>query len=385
MKINLRNLITVLILLLGALFVVSAWVGDDTYITMRVVDNFIHGYGLRWNVDERVQVFTHPFWMLMLAMGYLVSKNAFITIIGLSILISFSTIIIFFIKIPRTILAAAAGFTLLLFSKSFIDFSVSGLENPLTHLLLILFLITFLRSKDFFTNRDIFLLSLLAGLATFNRMDTLLLFLPMLIYIFWTHRSSRTFGLVAAGFVPFILWELFSLAYYGFLLPNTFYAKLNTGISTFDLIQQGFFYFKNSLLWDPLTLPVIGVTLGLVFFKAELKQKLIAAGILLYLFYILYIGGDYMSGRFFSAPYLASVVMLVPALSSFDKKYMYMPIMVSILLGMLAPFPAFYLPTLEATDLAIKNNESPGGITDEKAYYFQSASLLNWRPGKVYP
>ncbi|MCJ7432042.1 MAG: hypothetical protein MUO77_01000, partial [Anaerolineales bacterium] len=109
------------------------------------------------------------------------------------------------------------------------------------------------------------------------------------------------------------------------------------------------------------------------------------AGILLYLFYILYIGGDYMSGRFFSAPYLASVVMLVPVLSSFDKKYMYMPIMASILLGMLAPFPAFYLPTLEATDLAIKNNESPGGITDEKAYYFQSASLLNWRPGKVYP
>ena len=55
--------------LLGVLGVVlsQAWVSDDAFITFRVIDNFVNGYGLRWNVDERVEVYTHPLWMLLLA------------------------------------------------------------------------------------------------------------------------------------------------------------------------------------------------------------------------------------------------------------------------------------------------------------------------------
>jgi hypothetical protein len=45
--------------LLGSVFY-KAWIGDDAAITARVIDNLLHGYGLRWNVDERVQAFTHP-------------------------------------------------------------------------------------------------------------------------------------------------------------------------------------------------------------------------------------------------------------------------------------------------------------------------------------
>ncbi len=38
----------------------------DAYVTFRVVDNFVHGYGLRWNVGEPVcGVYTHPLWMLL--------------------------------------------------------------------------------------------------------------------------------------------------------------------------------------------------------------------------------------------------------------------------------------------------------------------------------
>jgi hypothetical protein len=50
-------------LLLYAVVVVwKAWVCDDAYITFKTVDNFVEGYGLRWNVLERVQVHTHPLW-----------------------------------------------------------------------------------------------------------------------------------------------------------------------------------------------------------------------------------------------------------------------------------------------------------------------------------
>ena len=36
----------------------------DALITFRVIDNFVHGYGLRWNIAERVQAYTNPLWML---------------------------------------------------------------------------------------------------------------------------------------------------------------------------------------------------------------------------------------------------------------------------------------------------------------------------------
>ena len=36
------------------IFLANAWLGDDAYITFRVVDNFLNGYGLTFNPDERV-------------------------------------------------------------------------------------------------------------------------------------------------------------------------------------------------------------------------------------------------------------------------------------------------------------------------------------------
>lgn len=56
------------------LFLANSWVGDDAYITFRGVDNFIHGFGLRWNPVERVQAFTSPLWLLFLSPFYAVSR-----------------------------------------------------------------------------------------------------------------------------------------------------------------------------------------------------------------------------------------------------------------------------------------------------------------------
>ena len=384
MKINLRGVVVVLILLLGTLFVVSAWVGDDTYITMRVVDNFIHGYGLRWNVDERVQVFTHPFWMLILLVGYVVTRHAFLTIIFASIGTALFSVAVYLLKVPRTISTAIAGTILLALSKSFVDFSVSGLENPLAHLLLLLFLLIIFQRVDF-SDRDIFLLSLLAGLATFNRMDMLLLFLPVLVYVFWTHRSFRTFSLVAAGFSPFLLWELFSLVYYGFFLPNTYYAKLNTGVAELALVNQGLLYFLNSLKWDTITLTVIGLSLVFSFAQGKAREEFIASGIVLYLAYILYIGGDFMSGRFFSAPYFASVFLLVRVLDDHKVGYTWIAAGAFLVMGLMVPLPTVVLPSETDRQQAIHDFET-FGIADIKARAFQTSSLMAWRPGvEIFP
>ncbi len=77
---------------LAALFLLvlvrTAWVCDDAFITFRTVDNWLNGYGLRWNVAERVQSFTHPLWMLLYAVPYAVSGDPYLTSIWLSIAVS---------------------------------------------------------------------------------------------------------------------------------------------------------------------------------------------------------------------------------------------------------------------------------------------------------
>lgn len=39
------------------------YVCDDAKITFRVAENFIQGYGLTFNTDERVQAYSNPLWL----------------------------------------------------------------------------------------------------------------------------------------------------------------------------------------------------------------------------------------------------------------------------------------------------------------------------------
>src|SRR5258708_3012383 len=63
----------------------DSWLSDDAYITFRTVDNFIHGYGLTWNVDERVQVYTHPLWMLLISAVSFCTHELYYSVLVLSV------------------------------------------------------------------------------------------------------------------------------------------------------------------------------------------------------------------------------------------------------------------------------------------------------------
>lgn len=63
---KLNYLLFFLILVFVIVLIKSAWMGDDAFITMRTIDNFVNGYGLRWDLLERVQTFTHPLWLFLI-------------------------------------------------------------------------------------------------------------------------------------------------------------------------------------------------------------------------------------------------------------------------------------------------------------------------------
>src|SRR5690349_11015655 len=138
-----KNLVNHWALLFIAAYVVilyrAAWLSDDSYITLRSVDNFINGLGPVWNPSERVQVFTHPLWYLILSAAYFFTHEAFFTTLLVSLLISITVFTLFSVLSKRSI-ALAIGLTILLFSNAFVDYSTSGLENPVSHLLIFCFI-----------------------------------------------------------------------------------------------------------------------------------------------------------------------------------------------------------------------------------------------------
>ena len=80
----------------SAVFVNTAWLCDDIFITFRAVDNFLAGYGPVWNVGERVQVYTHPLWYALLVIGIGISGNHYWFTLALSYACLLGTLFLFF-------------------------------------------------------------------------------------------------------------------------------------------------------------------------------------------------------------------------------------------------------------------------------------------------
>ncbi|MFZ5912225.1 MAG: glycosyltransferase family 39 protein [Chloroflexota bacterium] len=365
--------------------IASAWVSDDAFITFRSIENLIHGYGLVFNIGERVQTFTHPLWLL-LQTGLYVMINGVGTPFGLnklyfvnvflSLCLAFVTVILYSFRITRSSKDAILGLLILTVSKAFIDYSTSGLENPLSHLIAVSFFGIFLADKKNGL-RSILCLSFWASLGMLNRMDTILLYLPTLIFVTWKNRNNpKTIYLICIGFLPIILWELFSLFYYGSLFPNTASAKLNVGISQMTLFKQGVYYFMNSLRMDPITLVVIASLVALSLLTKNLQRILVALGIILYLFYILSIGGDFMSGRYFSLPLIIAVVVLSPF--NIKPLSLYNSILIGVLLVGLLPIylvdaRGFSYGSTRENNLVFFDKHK---ISDERLVYAERTGLL---------
>jgi arabinofuranosyltransferase len=363
------------------LLVRTAWLDDDAYITFRTVDNFLNGYGLRWNVDNRVQAYTHPLWMFATTAVAAATGEVYYASILLSIVVSVATVAIILARIAVTL--PAAGFTIsaLILSKAFVDYSTSGLENPLTHLLLALFFVAEGSTRS--TNRRLLVLSAVTALLMLNRLDTGLLVLPALGVEVWRAGVRRAWRPILIGMLPLVAWEAFSLVYYGFLVPSTAYSKLRHGVPRPEILYQGFLYLLDSIGNDPLTLLLI---LGAVVSPlAGARGWTAPAGIALYLAYIIWVGGDFMSGRFLTAPFLVAVVHLArQGAPQFSIGWALATALVW-LTGLSAPRPTIVSNSSYGSDIEPARVIAPTGITDERRYYYPQSGLLNAQRGLPMP
>lgn len=354
-----------------AVLIRTAWLSDDALITLRTVLNVTHGFGLRFNIDERVQTFTHPLWMFIVTGFYYVTGNVYFAAFAASVL---TAVLAFWLAITRAASTwqAAAVVVVLLFSRAFVDFSTSGLENPLSCVLLAAFVFTFARvSEPAKTPRRLVTqLWLITSLLYLTRPDDVILVAPMLLVATWRLRWTGAAVAMAVGLLPALAWTAFALLYYGFPFPNTAYAKLTMGIDPAELHLQGLLYLIDSVDRDPLTLTVIGFAVVMAVKQRSKPAVVLAAGLTLYLLYTIAIGGDFMAGRFLAVP-LFGAVLLIGLFLNGPRYFWITAASLFLALGSAGS----HLPLWSNSSFGDSANKA-SGIIDERGVYFHDKSLV---------
>ena len=300
------------VLLLCALvawaYVRTAAVTEDAFITFRVIDNALNGYGLVWNAGERVQVFTHPLWALLLLAFSAMGANIFHTALAISLVLTLICVALIVRNSAGRWTALWAVLALLL-SEAFVEYSSASLENALAHALVAALVVSWVRFAAE-SGRRVWVVALCAGLLVITRHDFAVLAGPATLALLFRSRGRDRWLALFAAALPLVLWSIFSLVYYGSLWPNSAYAKLNNGMSMAESLAAAEPYFRDLIKYDAVTALVIVVAAIRGLLQGSWRMRPLAFGLLLYVIYLGSAGGDYMGGRLFSAPFVMAVAML---------------------------------------------------------------------------
>lgn len=203
--------------------------------------------------------------------------------------------------------------------SSFIDFSTSGLESSLSYLLLIIFSIFLAGDK---WKEFPFLFGLLLTSMTFTRPDFgIFLIFGIFFYLFQYFKKNTSLKELLRFIYPpvFLLgiYEIFRMGYYGSMFPNPFYAK--SGSSSY--FSQGFLYLSDLLKGSAFPLILLFMILMIFLRRSDSdyrnRVRILSAGIL-YAFFIIRGGGDFMHGRFLLP---AVILIAVSSSGAFDKYF----------------------------------------------------------------
>jgi arabinofuranosyltransferase len=372
-----RTLGLALVALIALIIVRNAWLSDDAFITFRTVDNFVGGRGLTWNPGQRVQAFTHPAWFFLVSAAYSVSHEMFYSALGLSIAVSVLGLGLASEALAVNEWAALPALVGLGFSRAFIDYSSSGLENPLSHALLIAWLVCLVSPRHAALCPWF---DLLTGLLLWNRLDLALLVGPAWCWSILRRYQSgvaprRLFaqGLCAAA--PLLAWFVFAIVYFGFALPNTAYAKLGIRIALGERFAQGFFYLLALVANDPASALLLLVGSIMIWRTRAAWRTSLLLGLLGYLLYIGYIGGDFMAGRFFAAPLLLAAAGLFR--TPIDRSTSVVLASLFAVAGWAGPTPPVFSGASAEGRTGAKLELQRYRVMDERRFYYPDTGLLS--------
>lgn len=307
---------TVLAILYGIADAIRlAWVCDDAFISFRYAKNLASGIGLVYNAGERVEGYSNFLWTLLLsgALGLGADPVVFSKVGGLLCFAATMGLLLrtsFRIARERGDAAFAVPVAAIALSMHhhLKVFATGGLETSLFTLLTTAVVIVTVEAAG---PRGYLLAGSLAALAALTRPDgALLLLVPMLgaSLDLLGRRDGRPRPILFAAvpmmlvYVPYLLWKR---AYYGDLLPNTYHAKAaNLPYYEQGLLYTGLYFLSYYVLAAGLG----GLAWGLVRgwggrderrpWSSARGPALVLVTCLLYLLFVVRVGGDFMFARF---------------------------------------------------------------------------------------
>ena len=297
---------------------------DDAYIFLRYAENIFNGYGFVWNINEPpVEGYTSFLYLVALIIAKFLSIDLELFAILLGIISSTLTLFLAYLiydhlyaknlNNPATILITVI---ILALSPSYLYWSGAGMETAFYSMFLMLTIYFFLKLSN--SSREVFIKGVLFGLLCIIRFEAVLFFLAALVYLMKDHFSfkkiqiNKTEVIFSAAFVfIFGIYFIWRWSFFGYFLPNTFYAKTGGGLQQ---IMGGFLYIIKALrsfygfAWIPLIIVIF-------FFKKNMLSEnrifLFSIGLVSILTTIL-IGGDHFHLGRFVLPVLPLVFVIIP-------------------------------------------------------------------------
>jgi arabinofuranosyltransferase len=295
------------------------FVCDDAFISFRYAKNFVEGHGLVYNIDERVEGYTNFLWTFLLSLFMKIGLDVVVVSQVLGVLFSLSTILLL-LRLNRWLYPSKNLFNylgplLLVCCGAYAAWSTGGLETSFFTFLVLLgsyFFITGINKTASFIFSGITF-----ALIGMTRLDGVIfggitfLFLLYLSVVKNKIELKNLLLWIISFLIPFLVYFIWRWSYYGRFLPNTFYVKVGEE----SLYCQGLFYLFNFVkrfwIWIMvIPLAFLGKALRS---NANLKMFIpyFASTILVFSFYISYIGGDFMDMFRFIVPILPFFFFLV--------------------------------------------------------------------------
>jgi hypothetical protein len=248
---------------IALLYVLTAWAAgagivDDAYIFLRYVRNIWEGAGPVFNDGERVEGYTSPLWLAVLALLWKLPLNPQAQAVGASAAAGGAALALLFLwRRGHGPDAALVSAVFLATNPSFVFWAWSGMDTALFTLLILLTVLVFERDLD--EQRTPLRTGAALALAALSRLEALWL-LPLLIGLLVRHRRPHLLGDAAALGVPVLIvlgpHALWRHAYYGDWLPNTFAAKV--GVPKTMLVVKGSAYIaRGAAAYAPLLLALL--------------------------------------------------------------------------------------------------------------------------------
>jgi arabinofuranosyltransferase len=299
------------LLALGLVFLKNYWLSEDAYLNFRSVQQLLEGRGPIWNPHERAQVFTSPLWFWLHALVQGAVREVHLAVLLLSGM-CFAAMLWWLRRCVGGGFAFALAGLLLVGCGAVFDYTSSGQENVLGFVLVLWAVSSYWRLSE--TPTALFSLFAAAGGILTCRHDLCLLCAPLIAHAAWTHRralDARAWTLLTAALLgPLAAWSLFSLFYYGTPFPNPAYAKLSAGFPRAVYLARGLEYLEVLLRHDTLSAAVLALALALLAWQRAAASLSLAAALVLHVGYVVYVGGDYMQGRFVSYDVLIACALL---------------------------------------------------------------------------